>query len=330
MNPAGNRIPEPEDGQREVVFSADHRVADRVHLLGVREIRAINAAIAAGRPLLVRGEPGVGKSQLARAAAKELGRAFVKHVVDSRTESRDLMWHFDAVKRLADAQLAAVGRSRPDMIERDLAVENYLHPGPLWWAFHAAGAECQLGKAGGRKPAQPDGGDWARGCVFLLDEIDKAEAEVPNGLLEALSARQFTPDGMPDPVRLTGPAPLVVITTNGERVLPYAFLRRCFVLRLSLPPDDAGLTDHLMQRGEAHFPGMDETVRRTAAEMLLEDRRTAEQAKMTARPGQAEYLDLLRAVRGLAENDADGQLAMLRELREYTLGKHAADDDFRP
>ena len=88
-----------------VVLAASPTVPEPVHVWDRREIAAVNAALAAKRPLLVRGEPGIGKSQLARAAAKALGRAFVPCVVDSRTESRDLLWHYDAVARLADAQL---------------------------------------------------------------------------------------------------------------------------------------------------------------------------------------------------------------------------------
>jgi hypothetical protein len=309
-------LPETKGGHRDVQFATDSGRFDPVHLLQEREIRAINAAIAAGRPLLVRGEPGIGKSQLARAAAKELGRAYVKHVVDARTESQDLMWTFDAVQRLADAQIAGARRQ-----DADLAIDNYLHPGPLWWAF-----SYDTAKGRGKPPSQPDGGDWSLGCVLLLDEMDKAESEVPNGLLEVLGAREFTPVGMSDPVRLQGPPPLVVITTNGERVLPDAFLRRCLILALALPSNEADLVDLLAARGQAHFPGVDERVRRTAAEMLVQERRAAERAQVTARPGQAEYLDLLRAVTGLAEGDPDKQIDMLKELNEYTLGKHATGD----
>lgn len=334
MTACTDRIPLPErkDGQRdedrhlEVVFGTERGLADRVHLLGAREIRAINAAIAAGRPLLVRGEPGIGKSQLARAAAKELGRAYIKCVVDSHTESRDLMWTFDAVRRLADAQLAGALHRRAGQTRTDLAVEKYLHPGPLWWAFNEAAAERQRAQVGAQRPSQPDGGDWGRGCVFLLDEIDKAEAEVPNGLLEALGAREFTPFGMSQPVQLAGPAPLIVITTNEERTLPDAFLRRCFVLPLALPKGSPELISRLMERGAAHFHGTDERVLRAAAEMLVAERQNAIEAQVTARPGQAEYLDLLRAVLGLTD-DPESQLKMLDEVGEFTMRKHAIDDD---
>ena len=328
-----SRIPLPDAGQssRRVDFDAESGPADRVHLLGVPEIHAINAAIAAGRPLLVRGEPGVGKSQLARAAAKELGRAFVHHVVDSHTEARDLLWTFDAVMRLAEAQLAGAIGDTAGGARAALAVDRYLHPGPLWWVFDWAGAEAQRAHVGGAGPAQQDRGDWKKGCVLLIDEIDKAESEVPNGLLEALGAREFTPLGRSAPVRATGIPPLVVITTNEERALPDAFLRRCLVLRLGLSEDKTALIDFLIERGRAHFgaagaAGADEAVLRRAAEMLFDDRQTATAAQIRPRPGQAEYLDLLRAVLGLEPGKPDAQLALLGTVADYTLRKHAGTD----
>lgn len=97
---------------------------ERVHVFDQPSIDAVNAALAAKRPLLLKGEPGIGKSQLARAVARELKCAFVQFVVDSQTESRDLLWHFDAVQRLADAQLSSVlGESR-DAVREKLAVTN--------------------------------------------------------------------------------------------------------------------------------------------------------------------------------------------------------------
>jgi MoxR-like ATPase len=317
-----DRIPEPATpaGVRAVEFASQTGLDDCVHLLQARDIHAVNAAIAAGRPLLVRGEPGVGKSQLARAAANELGRVFIKHVIDSHTESRDLMWTFDAVKRLAEAQLAGALRDDIARARAELAVERFLHPGPLWWAFNWPDAEEQRGLAGGETPPQPDGGDWRNGCVLLLDEIDKAETEVPNGLLEALGAREFTPAGRGSPVRAIGVPPLVVITTNEERVLPDAFLRRCLVLHLGLPETEADLIAFLIARGRAHFPRASDDVLREAANLLHEDRMAAIQNQIRPYPGQAEYLDLLRAVLGLAQ-ETRTQLEMLAVVREYTLRK---------
>jgi MoxR-like ATPase len=251
-----------------------------------REIDAINTAITAGRPLLIRGEPGVGKSQLARAAAREMKRAYIKHVIDSHSESRDLMWTFDAVKRLADAQLAGALREDIEKARGDLDEENYLHPGPLWWAFNWTTAEDQRRKVKGRRPSNPDGGDPNRGCVLLIDEIDKAESEVPNGLLDALGAREFTPFGRSDPIELAGTSPLVVITSNDERALPDAFLRRCVILHLELPVEEQPFIDRLMERGHAHFDAIPEGVLRQAAEMLFADRQAAIKAQIMPRPGR--------------------------------------------
>ena len=160
------RIPLPPDAHLVVRFEGDGDLADRVHLLGVDEIDAVNAAIAAGRPLLVRGDPGTGKSQLARAAAKALGRALVQYVVDSHTELRDLLWRFDAVQRLADAQLAGSLNKRG---ATRLEVRNYLHPGPLWWVFDWADAQRQADRVGADPPAQPDGRAGRQSAVPLLE-----------------------------------------------------------------------------------------------------------------------------------------------------------------
>ena len=299
---------------------------EQVHVFSQQEIDAIDAALAARRPLLVRGEPGIGKSQLARAAAVDLGRAYVQHVVDSRTESRDLLWHFDAVARLADAQLKGAlrevkSRRRSDS-HQELAVENYLHPRALWWAFDWESARKQAIKA--RRPDEPPqlpGCDPRNGCVVLIDEIDKAETDVPNGLLEALGAGRFTPQGLTEPVMATGEPPLVIITTNEERALPDAFIRRCLVLHLRLPDRDDELINHLVKRAEAHFDGADSDLLRKAAELLVQDRRKAEQERWLPLPGQAEYLDLVRAVLDL-ESDPEGQITLLDQVSRYVLKKH--------
>lgn len=333
-NPQPPTIPLPDEDHQHhrVEFAPVGAHGDKVHLFSKREIRAINAAIAAGRPLLVLGEPGTGKSQLARAAAKQLGWAFVKHVVDSHSESRDLLWTFDAVQRLADAQIAGARQhplpdlrrrtaARRSPVEPNLAVENYLHPGPLWWAFNWDSASEQCRRARGTEPAQHDKGDWAKGCVFLLDEIDKAESEVPNGLLEALGAREFTPLGRRASVHATDQPLLVVITSNEERTLPDAFLRRCLVIRLDPFRDEEDPVAFLMTRGQAHFPNAHEDVRRKAAEMLLRDRQIAIAQQLRPYPGQAEYLDLLRIVLALAPGDVGEQKEMLGDVADYALKK---------
>jgi MoxR-like ATPase len=313
-----------------------------VHQFEPRQIRAINAALAARRPLLVRGEPGIGKSQLARAAAAALKRAFVSYTVDARTESRDLLWYFDAVARLAEAQLmGALGRvpepepatdpapntnakgpGEPPGIRERLAIGRFLHPGALWWAFDWEDALTQANRVGVPSPPQPDGGDPSNGCLVMIDEIDKAEADVPNGLLEALGAGRFNPQGRNEPVTAKGIAPLVVITTNEERALPDAFVRRCLVLHLRLPSDPTRLAERLIGRGRAHFGSrISAKVLQRAADLLTADRETARENHWLPLPGQAEYLDLVRAV-VTRERSAKAQEALLDAVAEFVLKKH--------
>jgi MoxR-like ATPase len=325
-----------------VELAATGDMPEAVHQFEPRQIRAINAALAARRPLLVRGEPGIGKSQLARAAAKGLGRAFVPHTVDARTESRDLLWHFDAVARLAEAQLLgtlcrAADLDSPDPAQplaeksdkpegpniRDrLAIARFLHPRALWWAFDWNGALERAKAIGISAPPQPDGGDPANGCLVLIDEIDKAEADVPNGLLEALGAGSFHPQGCAEPVKATGIAPLVIITTNEERALPDAFVRRCLVLHLRLPSDtNKKLMRHLVARGRAHFKHVSAKVLVRAAHLLIADRKAAYENHWLPLPGQAEYLDLVRAV-STRECTAKAQETLMKKVAEFVLKKH--------
>ena len=342
-----------EEGHTVTLETGADAQPERVHVFSRREIDAVNAALGAGRPLLVRGEPGVGKTQLAEAAAVQLQRLLLPFVVDARSESRDLLWHLDAVQRLADAQLlGAAGELRRDgqapaddpgdpeppvrrllfALREALALENYLHPGPLWWAFDWEGAGRQAAAA---RISPPSLAAPAAGCVVLIDEIDKAESDLPNGLLEALGARCFRPQGRTAPVRAVGELPLVIVTTNEERTLPDAFVRRCLVLHLRLPDGDPeALARHLMGRGRAHFPAADPGVLERAARLLARDRATAEDNQWYPLPGQAEYLDLVRAVRAL-ETEPPAQLRRLDDLGRYLLKKHpeaarAADRESGP
>jgi MoxR-like ATPase len=328
-------------GQVVDLAVGDDRLKPR-HRFEPRQLKAINAALAASRPLLVRGEPGIGKSQLARAAAKALQRAFIQHVVDARTESRDLLWHFDAVGRLAEAQvmgalqtagLLAVNQNPTDDTELTeqalksmreyLAIRKFLHPRALWWAFDWESAARQAKIVGADHPPQADGGDPANGCVVLIDEIDKAESDVPNGLLEALGVSRFTPQGCTEPVKAKGPPLLVVITTNEERALPDAFIRRCLVLHLKLPKTRDALIAKLIERGQTHFGGdATHTVLKKAAELLADDRAAADQRHWRPLPGQAEYLDLVRAVVTQSDGDRRLQNRLIGQVAEFVLKKH--------
>jgi MoxR-like ATPase len=291
---------------------------EQVHVFDETSMNAVNAALAVRRPLLLLGEPGTGKSQLARAAAKQLGRAYVQRVVEARTEAQDLIWHFDAVSRLAEAQLAGALKNESLIAVRQrLQPSRFVAPGPLWWALNWASAEHQARLARVPTPHLPDAGDPAKGCVLLIDEIDKGEPELPNGLLEVLGSGEFTPPGCRVPIQATDITPLIIITSNEERALPPAFLRRCLALRLALPKDREALVTLLVGRARAHFPNADDAVLTRAAEQVAKDREAA--STQTFRPGQAEYLDLIRALVTRAGDDRAKQSALFDSIAPYIL-----------
>jgi MoxR-like ATPase len=297
-------------------------MTESVHVIDKKSILAINAALATQRPLLVRGEPGIGKSQLARAAAVLLGRAFLTHAVDARTETRDLLWTMDAVARLATAQLMSALHdvARDDIIDR-VHILKFVKPGPLWWAFDWKDAADQAHEAKVTIPITPAGWTAKAGSVVLIDEIDKADASVPNGLLDALGHGRFDVEGRSPVVMNTARLPLVVMTTNEERAMPDAFLRRCVVLHLGLPNDTDKLISELMDRGRAHFGKTVDEVLHEAARQLASDRDKHRQQDL-APPGLAEYIDLVRAVTQQCPGDVKAQLDLLAEIKSFMYEKH--------
>ncbi len=296
---------------------------ETMHVFTEESGYALRAAEAAGRPLLIRGEPGTGKSQLARAAAVATGRLFLSVVVHARTECQDLQWHFDAVARLGEAQILA-HVAEDERLER-IRSQRFLSPGPLWWILDWQSAQAQWQMCANPLepvPAQPDGWTPSKGGVLLLDEIDKADSDLPNGLLETLGNGDFTVPYVGTLVRQSEscPPPLVIMTTNEERELPDPFLRRCLVLPLSLPTEDQALFDFLCERGRIHFQAVcTKTVRRQAADILLKDRKEAvEQGRFP--PSQAEYLDLLRALSSMAAEEGE-QVALLNKISRFVFKK---------
>ena len=304
---------------------------ESVHIFSNDEVHAINGALAARRPLLVRGEPGSGKTQLARAAAEVLKWPFTSKTVDARTESHDLLWSFDSVGRLAQAQILGPGCSDQQRVEK-LADARFVRPEPLWWALNWESAATISPDS---KPSEPDSWKPRDGCVVLIDEIDKADSSVPNGLLEALGSGFFEPPGFPQGVAYVGGQfPLVMVATNAERALPDAFLRRCLVLSLKLPKAEE-LKKWLVTRGRAHYKDqavVSDDILELAAGLFPPERQRAKDLDLAA-PGQAEYLDLIRVVVSRTEGVPNAkkresrQKRIIEQTAEFVLSKHPADDD---
>ena len=214
---------------------------------------AVNAAIALERPLLVKGEPGTGKTELARQVAEALGLRLLEWHVKSTTKASQGLYEYDAVSRLRDSQLGD---------ERVHDVKNYIKRGKLWEAFAAD-----------------------EKVVLLIDEIDKADIEFPNDLLQELDRMEFF-------VYETGETiaarqrPIVIITSNNEKELPDAFLRRCFFHYIQFPD-----VDTLTQIVDVHYPGIKKKLVSAALTQFYEIRDTPGLKK---KPSTSEALDWIR------------------------------------
>jgi len=220
---------------------------------------AVNAAIALQRPLLIKGEPGTGKTLLAEEVAGALGLPLFQWHIKSTTKAQQGLYEYDAVSRLRDSQLG-------DPRVADIA--HYIVPGVLWQAF-----ECDT-------PS-----------VVLIDEIDKADIEFPNDLLRELDRMEFHCYELQKTIRARH-RPLIVITSNNEKELPDAFLRRCFFHYIKFPDRET------MQRIVAvHFPTLKQELLREALEVFFELR---EVPGLKKKPSTSELIDWLKLL--LAED----------------------------
>ncbi|WP_411889807.1 AAA family ATPase [Yoonia sp. SDW83-1] len=220
---------------------------------------AVNAAVTLERPLLVKGEPGTGKTELARQVSTALGLPMIEWHIKSTTKAQQGLYEYDAVSRLRDSQLG-------DARVQDVA--NYIKKGKLWQAFAADGK-----------------------VVLLIDEVDKADIEFPNDLLQELDRMEFHVYETGETIKAVH-RPIVIITSNNEKELPDAFLRRCFFHYIRFPDMDT-----MRQIVAVHHPGIKEALLTTALTQFYEIRETAGLKK---KPSTSEVLDWLKLL--LAED----------------------------
>jgi MoxR-like ATPase len=220
---------------------------------------AVNAAVTLERPLLVKGEPGTGKTQLAREIAQAMDAPFIDWAIKSTTKAQHGLYEYDAVSRLRDSQLGD---------ERVKDIGNYIIKGKLWEAFESD-----------RRP------------VLLIDEIDKADIEFPNDLLRELDQMEFYVHELRRTVR-ADMRPIILITSNNEKELPDAFLRRCFFHYIRFPDKDT-----MQQIVDVHFPDLKKNLVKEAMEVFFGLR---ELPGLKKKPSTSELLDWLKLL--LAED----------------------------
>jgi len=214
---------------------------------------AVNAAITLQRPLLVKGEPGTGKTMLAIEVAKSLGVPIIEWHIKSTTKAQQGLYEYDAVSRLRDSQLGD---------ERVKDIRNYIRRGKLWEAF-----EMEV------RP------------VLLIDEIDKADIEFPNDLLQELDRMEFFVYETGETIRARN-RPIVIITSNNEKELPDAFLRRCFFHYIKFPDPET-----MRSIVEVHFPGLKGRLVSEALKIFYDIR---EVPGLKKKPSTSELLDWIK------------------------------------
>jgi MoxR-like ATPase len=241
---------------------------------------AVNAAIVLERPLLVKGEPGTGKTVLAREIATAIGAPIIEWHIKSTTKAQQGLYEYDAVARLRDSQLG-------DKRVHDIA--NYIRRGKLWEAFTA--------------PERP---------VLLIDEIDKADIEFPNDLLQELDRMEFFVYETGETVKADR-RPIVIITSNNEKELPDAFLRRCFFHYIKFP--DAETMQAIV---DVHFPGIKKRLVSEALNIFFELR---DVPGLKKKPSTSELLDWLKL---LLNEDIDVETLRERDPRKVIPPLHGA------
>ncbi|WP_113906087.1 AAA family ATPase [Aliidiomarina celeris] len=226
--------------------TADYIVSSELEL-------AVNAAITLEKPLLLKGEPGTGKTRLAEALAEALDTDLIRWHIKSTTKAQQGLYEYDAVSRLRDSQLGS---------NKVHDIANYIRPGKLWQAFHAE-----------KRP------------ILLIDEIDKADIEFPNDLLHELDQMEFHVYETGEHIKAKQ-RPIVLITSNNEKALPDAFLRRCFFHYIRFPNEET-----LRAIVQVYFPDIQQRLLAEALEVFFA---TRELPGLKKKPSTSELLDWLR------------------------------------
>ena len=214
---------------------------------------AVNAAVTLQRPLLIKGEPGTGKTMLAEEVARALGKPLLQWHIKSTTKAQQGLYEYDAVSRLRDSQLGE---------EKVKDIKNYIAKGTMWRAFEA---DEQV--------------------VLLIDEIDKADIEFPNDLLRELDRMEFYCYETRETI-VAKHRPIIFITSNNEKELPDAFLRRCFFHYIRFPDKNT-----MQQIVDVHFPGLKKALLKEAMEVFFDIR---EMPGLKKKPSTSELLDWIK------------------------------------
>ncbi len=241
---------------------------------------AVNAAITLERPLLIKGEPGTGKTVLAHEIASALSTRLIEWHVKSTTRAQQGLYEYDAVSRLRDSQLGD---------ERVHDIRNYIRKGKLWEAFEAQD-----------RP------------ILLIDEIDKADIEFPNDLLQELDRMEFHVYETGETIK-AAKRPIVIITSNNEKDLPDAFLRRCFFHYIKFPAPDT-----MARIVEVHFPGLKQNLLREALRSFYQLR---DIAGLKKKPSTSELIDWIKL---LMNEDIDPSVLRSNELEKNIPPLHGA------
>lgn len=281
------------------------------YLFTPEELTAVNVAIRARRPLLIRAEPGHPKREFALGVAQLLRHGFFEVDVDETESFNDLLWHVDDDMRRAEANLVSMLVTDEEALRERLDLRRFIRPGPIWWSFDPESAQNYSLEM---PPLPPD-------CthpqfVLFVGDIDYCDDRYLRRLGRLVRRGYFD---APAGVRVSRAAEsLIILATNEDRVLPETFLRDCLILTIDFPP-----LEGLMDWSASSFPQISREVSELAARMVLRDRQYSLSRAATP-PGVMEYLDMLRAVAEQSTNE-DEQLKFLGSLDAFLSTGHPAD-----